>query len=98
MSGHSPILKRPTSGRSLWIGCTRNTPPTSSAGHGVWLDHAPISKIWELDAAQFANDFVRLTWQEKQPVGAALREIRARASAATSYAYIYYGDVMAKFE
>jgi hypothetical protein len=58
---------------------------------------APISKVWELDAARFAQRFVALTWRDGLPIGEALRQLRAEADSATPFAYIYYGDVMARF-
>ena len=58
---------------------------------------APISKVWELDAAQFAERFVALTWRDRLPIGEALQQLRAKADSATPFAYIYYGDVMARF-
>lgn len=58
---------------------------------------APISRVWELDAARFAQRFVGLTWRDRVPIGEALRQLRAGADAATPFAYLYYGDVMARF-
>jgi hypothetical protein len=58
---------------------------------------APISKVWERDAAAFAEHFVELTWRDRLPIGEALRRLRSGADSATPFAYLYYGDVMARF-
>jgi len=85
------------------VGQSDRTLGTPAGWPGAFLNRAfrgfvaPISKVWELDAARFAQRFVTLIWHDGLPIAQALQQLRAKADSATPFAYIYYGDVMARF-
>lgn len=61
---------------------------------------APISRVWERDAAEFAEAFVTYAFDQGMSIGRALLAIRRDlgTTSPTALAYIYYGDVMARFQ
>ncbi|XYH98443.1 chaperonin GroEL [Sorangium sp. So ce1128] len=58
---------------------------------------APISRVWERDAARFAEEFIDRCFRQKMTIGEALYELRKNLSSPTALAYVYYGDVMTRF-
>lgn len=61
---------------------------------------APISRIWEEEAALFTEAFLKEAFERRQPVGHALRNVRRQLGEQHSscLAFMYYGDVMARFQ
>ncbi|MGK3962711.1 TCP-1/cpn60 chaperonin family protein [Sorangium sp. So ce118] len=70
---------------------------------GAFLDRdfggylAPISRVWERDAARFAEEFIDRCFHRKMTIGEALWELRKNLSSPAALAYVYYGDVMTRF-
>jgi hypothetical protein len=60
---------------------------------------APLWSVDDEDAGVVAIELLERIGRRREPIGAALREIRAAhgAISPTFYSYLYYGDVMARF-
>jgi hypothetical protein len=59
---------------------------------------ASISGAWEQEAERFVEGFVERVFRRRVPVGKALCELRNALPSPAALAYVYYGDVMARFE
>ena len=60
---------------------------------------APLWSVDDEDAGVVASELLERIGRRREPIGAALREIRAAhgATSPTFYSYLYYGDVTARF-
>ena len=60
---------------------------------------APLWSVDDEDAGVVATELLERIGKRHEPIGAALREIRAAhgATSPTFYSYLYYGDVTARF-
>jgi hypothetical protein len=60
---------------------------------------APLWSVDDEDAGVVASELLERIGRRHEPIGAALREIRAAhgATSPTFYSYLYYGDVTARF-
>jgi hypothetical protein len=63
---------------------------------------APLWRVWDDEAQKFLENLIALIWEggRRPTVGEALVEVRRRLGAETAgaHAYLYYGDVMARFQ
>lgn len=63
---------------------------------------APLWSVYDDDAGEFSTQLLKRIWQDRprKAISEALRDIRNEFGqrSATFFSYVYYGDVMAKFE